>query len=163
MIFAGHHEHSIDAKHRLAIPAKFRSRLDPDRDGTGFYIVPGQPSTTLWLYTERHFERLSARPSSDLIPDENQLRFEQLFYPWAELVDLDGQGRILVPERMLRRAGLGRDVVICGVRDHLEIWPREQFEKEAGESWEHYREFQLRARGAYSQGGRQTGQEAGDS
>ena len=44
MIFTGYYEHTIDAKHRLAIPAKFRSRLDPQRDGTALVMVPGQPA-----------------------------------------------------------------------------------------------------------------------
>ncbi len=163
MIFAGHYEHTIDAKNRLAIPARFRSRLDPERDGAGFYVSPGQPPTTLWLYTERHFERLAQRPQSALIPDDDQLRFEQVFFPWAELVELDSQGRILVPEKMLRRSGLDREVVICGVRDHLEIRSRKQFDSEADASWEHYREYQLRARAAYAETERQSGQSAGNS
>lgn len=163
MIFAGHYEHTIDAKNRLAIPARFRGKLDPDRDGVGFYISPGQPPTTLWLYTERHFERLAQRAGSALIPDDDQLRFDQVFFPWAEWVEPDTTGRILIPEKMLRKAGLGREVVICGVRDHLEIRSRDQFEAEADASWESYREYQLRARAAYAQLERQSGQSAGDS
>ncbi len=161
MVFAGHYEHSIDPKNRLAIPAKFRTKLDPDRDGAGLYVVPGQPPTTLWLYTERHFECLVARADSVLIPDDDQLRFEQAFFPWAELVEPDSQGRIIVPEKMRRKAGLGREVVICGVRDHLEIRPKEQFEKDADGNWDKFREFQLRARAAYQQIERQSGQSAG--
>jgi MraZ protein len=161
MIFTGYYEHTIDAKHRLAIPAKFRSRLDPERDGSALVMVPGQPANTLWLYTERHFERLAERADSALIPDDDQLRFEQIFYTLAEILELDSQGRILVPERMMARAGLGRDVVICGVRDHAEIRPRESFEQEVDEGWRRYREYQLRARSAYQEQRRQTGPEAG--
>lgn len=163
MLFAGHYEHSIDPKNRLALPAKFRRNLDDERDGKGFYIVPGQPPTTLWLYTERHFEQLAGRADSTLIPDDDQLRFEQVFFPWAELVEPDGQGRILLPEKMLRRAKLGREVVICGVRDHLEIRPRGEFEEEAEASWKNYREFQLKARSAYRQSERQSGPSAGET
>jgi len=148
MIFTGYYEHTIDAKHRLAIPAKFRSRLDPERDGTALVMVPGQPANTLWLYTERHFERLAERVDSALIPDDDQLRFDQIFFTLAEILDLDSQGRILVPERMMARAGLGREVVICGVRDHAEIRPRENFEKKVDEDWSRYREYQLRVRPA---------------
>ena len=161
MIFTGYYEHMIDAKHRLAIPAKFRSRLDPQRDGTALVMVPGQPANTLWLYTERHFERLAERVDSALIPDDDQLRFDQIFFTLAEILDLDSQGRILVPERMMARAGLGREVVICGVRDHAEIRPRENFEKEVDEDWRRYREYQLRARAAYQEQRRQIGPEAG--
>lgn len=161
MIFTGYYEHTIDAKHRLAIPAKFRSRLDPERDGTALVMVPGQPANSLWLYTERHFERLAERVDSALIPDDDQLRFDQIFFTLAEILDLDSQGRILVPERMMARAGLGREVVICGVRDHAEIRPRENFEKGVDEDWRRYREYQLRARAANQEQRRQTGPEAG--
>jgi MraZ protein len=161
MVFTGYYEHAVDAKNRLAIPAKFRSRLDPDVDGSSFVVVPGQPSDRLWLYPERHFERLAGRADSTLIPDEDQLKFEQLFFPLAEHLELDGQGRILVPERMLRRAGLGREVVICGVRDHLEIRNREDFMTELESSWDRYQEHQAKARAAYRDSRRQTGPEAG--
>lgn len=161
MIFTGYYEHTIDAKHRLAIPAKFRSRLDPERDGTALVMVPGQPSNTLWLYTERHFESLAERVDSALIPDDDQLRLDQVFFTLAEILDLDSQGRILVPERMMARVGLGREVMICGVRDHAEIWPRENFEKKVDEGWNRYREYQLRVLAANQERRRQTGPEAG--
>lgn len=161
MVFAGYFEHAIDAKNRLAIPAKIRGRLDPERDGKGFVIVPGQPADRLWLYTERRFEDLAAQADSALIPDDDQLRFEQVFFPLAEYLDLDNQGRILVPERMRKRARLDREVVICGVRDHLEIRRRDEFEKEIDESWEQYREYQLKARSAYRNLRRQPGEDAG--
>lgn len=163
MIFTGYYEHTIDSKNRLAIPSKFRSRMDPEADGTAFVMVPGQPSSTLWLYTERHFDALAGRADSELIPDDDQLRFEQMYYMLAERLELDTQGRILVPERMLKRSGLVRDVVICGVRDHVEIRPREGFEDEVDAAWSRYREVQVRAREAYQSKRRQSGQEAGNT
>lgn len=163
MIFTGYFEHAIDAKNRLAIPSKFRARLDRERDGSGFVIVPGQPADRLWLYTERHFERLAERADSDLIPDDAQLKYEQVFFPLAEFLELDTQGRILIPEKMLRRANLGREVVICGVRDHLEIRRADEFEREIDLAWERYREYQLKARDAYQQRRRQAGSEAGET
>ena len=161
MIFTGFYEHSIDAKNRLAIPSKIRSRLDPQRDGEGFAVVPGRPSSTLWLYTERYFEQLATKGEAALIPDEDQLRFDQIYFPLAEMSELDTQGRILLPERMIVRAGLGREVIVCGVRDHLEIHPREAFQKHVDASWEQYREYQFKARAAYRETRRQTGPEAG--
>ncbi len=161
MIFAGYFEHTIDAKNRLAIPAKFRSKMDPDEDGIGFVIVPGQPADRLWMYPEKHFERLAGKAESALIPDDDQLRFDQVFFPLAESLDLDSQGRVLLPDRMLKRVQLGKDVVISGVRDHLEIRRREEFEKELDKAWDTYRESQLKARGAYKDSRRQPGQEAG--
>lgn len=160
MIFTGHHEHGIDGKNRIAIPAKWRSRLDPERDGKGFYIAPGSPPTTIWLYTERHFESLAERFQSELIPDEDLLRFEQEFFPRADLVDVDSQGRVLIPEKMLKASGLEKkDVVVCGVRDHIEIRSRDEFEKQSADGWERFREYQLKARQTHQAFQRRVGKE----
>src|SRR2546425_604022 len=118
MIFTGSAEHAIDEKNRLAIPSKFRSRLDPQRDGKGFYIVIGKPRNTLWIYTERQFEWISESPGSGLIPDDDALKWDQWYFPQTEYVDIDVQGRMVIPERLLKTTGLPKEVVICGVRDH---------------------------------------------
>lgn len=159
MIFTGQYEHGIDGKNRLAIPAKWRGRLDPARDGPGFYVAPGTPPSTLWLYTERHFESLAEQFQSELIQDEDILRFEQDFFPRADLVELDTQGRVLIPEKMLKAAGLGRDVIVCGVRDHIEIRSPQEHEKQSAESAERSREIQLKARRNYQAFQRRVGKE----
>lgn len=157
VVFSGNFAHAIDTKNRLAIPAKHRSKIDPERDGQCLVIVPGTPADRLWLYTERKFEELAARGDTGLIPDEDQLEFDQAYFPLAEYLEIDSQGRILVPEWMLAKAGLGRDIVICGVRDHLELRRRDVFEKEKELNWPRHRELQLKARGAYQELRRQTG------
>ena len=158
MVFTGYHEHTLDEKNRLAIPAKFRSRMDKDRDGVGFFIAPGQPETTLWLYPERQFERIAEQAKSTFVPSRDQLRWEQMFYTLADHVEPDTQGRVVIPPRMLARTGLGREVVICGVRDHLEIRRRDDFEKELEEGWAKYHEFVGRVQDGLQQDVRQTGQ-----
>jgi MraZ protein len=161
MYFIGTSEHSIDAKNRLAIPSKFRARMDPDLDGKDFVIVRGRPPDRLWLYPERYFEALVSGARSALIPDGDQMQFDQLYFPAAELAELDGQGRILIPDRMLRRAGLGREVLICGVRDHLEIRRRESADSEPAEGWGLCQEIEDKARAAYDNVVRQPGPKAG--
>jgi MraZ protein len=153
MVFTGYCQHAIDAKNRLAIPAKFRAKVDPERDGKYWVIVYGQPPDRLWLYPDRYFEGLATRAVSALIPDRDLLRFDQMFFPAAETQELDSQGRIVVPERMVRRANLGREVVICGVRDHLEVRRHEGFEEELAEGWAKAQELQLKASEAYQRSG----------
>jgi MraZ protein len=156
MVFTGYYEHSIDEKNRLAIPAKFRARMDRDRDGIGFFIAPGQPRTTLWLYAERQFERIAEQASSTFTPETDQLEWEQMFYTLAEHVEPDTQGRVIIPPRMLAATGLGREVVICGVRDHLEIRRRDEFDKGLDENWGRYHECFTRVREAQRRGMRPT-------
>jgi MraZ protein len=157
MLFTGTYEHTLDSKNRLSIPAPIRAQLSPRRDGNGFYVVPGRPHDTLWLYTQRYFENLAGGLTNQLIPDDDLLTFEQEFFPSAELVAPDPQGRVVLPERMLRRTGLPREVVVCGVRDHLEIWRRDQWESRAESAWKNFSAMQLRARRALEEQRRQTG------
>jgi DNA-binding transcriptional regulator/RsmH inhibitor MraZ len=135
--------------------------MDPERDGKNFVIIRGRPDDRLWLYPERYFEELAGQARSGLIPDGDQMRFDQLYFPAAELAELDTQGRILIPERMLRRAGLGREVIIWGVRDHLEIRRPGDTEKELEEGWGLCLEFQEKARASYDDVRRQPGPGAG--
>ncbi len=126
MLFVGTFEHAIDAKHRLAIPAEIRERLDPERDGRGFYASIAE-GPTLCLYTQRSFEKRAEQLDASPLPADQVLEYEQVFYSLARPVDLDKQGRIRLPDSLLKMAGLGRDVVLIGVKDHLEIHDREQW------------------------------------
>jgi MraZ protein len=162
MAFIGHHEHTIDAKNRLAIPARFREQVEAER-GRGFVAVPGEPQGTLWLYTDAEFNRLAGQLSSSLTPDDDQVIFDSGFFSLAEPLEMDSQGRVLIPEYMLQATGLSREIVICGARDHLEIKPRAEFKERLAESWNKFGEFRRMARGGSSQQGRQSGSAAGDN
>jgi MraZ protein len=158
MLFTGTYEHAIDTKNRLSIPAQIRSQMDPRRDGPCWYIVPGRPASTLWLYTQRHFEALCDTIGPELIPDDAVLSFEQEFFPKATLLEPDPQGRVLIPDWLLKQSGIGREVVICGVRDHLEIRRRDEWARSAEAGWKMFPELQLKARRALEQRRRQSGQ-----
>ena len=161
MAFIGHHEHTIDAKNRLAIPARFREQVDADR-GRCFVAVPGEPPTTLWLYTDAEFNRLAGQISSSLTPDEDQVAFDSGFFSLAEPLEMDSQGRVLIPDYMLQATGLGREIVICGARDHFEIRPRAEFKEAFPDAWRKFGEFRRKVRDAKPQQGRQSGLQAGD-
>lgn len=138
MFFAGTHELTIDGKNRLSIPFAIRRKLSEDRDGHSFYLVPGRRPGTLALYAEKYYERVRADlPGDDSLSDE-AYAYRQFEYSQSALLGPDGQGRVLIPERILKRAGLGKDVVLIAVRDHLEIWRREDFEAFEGEMWPAY-------------------------
>jgi MraZ protein len=147
VIFTGEHEHTIDNKQRIAIPSAIRSRLDPERHGEGFYLVTG-PNGVLWLWTEREFERIADQLERSLMPSEEALDFDEVTFPDATRVELDKVGRIRIPERMLARAGLGQNVLIIGMRDHLELRDPAEWEQTRNQREERRREIYLRARGA---------------
>lgn len=147
MIFTGEHEHTIDSKQRVAIPSAIRARLDPKEHGEAFYLVTG-PNGVLWLWTEREFEAIAARLERSLMPSEESLDFDEVTFPDATRVELDKVGRIRIPERMLSKSGLGQNVLIIGMRDHLELRDPAEWEKSREEREARRREIYLRARKA---------------
>lgn len=116
-MFLGEYEHSIDAKGRLAVPAKFRAQMDK-----GAVISKGMGSC-LSIYTLERWEQKSSELIAGMSSDE--LRdFERRVYPSASEIELDAQGRMVVPMKLRTYAKLAADVTIAGVRDHFEIWDR---------------------------------------
>lgn len=124
MLFTGHSEHTIDSKLRLAIPAKYRSLLDPKRDGPAWYSVP-YPDGVIRLYTSARFERLAELAPESLTPGEDEAELEAALFGAAERLEMDSAGRITVPRHHLTLSGVsGPDVVIIGVRNRLEVRDR---------------------------------------
>ena len=116
-MFLGEYDHTIDAKGRMAVPAKFRTQID-----RGAVISKGM-GTCLSVYTVQRWEEKSAELATGKTTDE--LRdFERRIYPSASEIELDGQGRMIIPAKLRAYAGLGNEVTVAGVRDHFEIWDR---------------------------------------
>src|SRR5215469_2025583 len=114
-MFLGEYEHTIDAKGRLAVPAKFRAQLD-----RGAVLSKGM-GRCLSVYTMTRWEEKSAALVADK-SDEALRDFERRIYPSACEVELDGQGRLVIPAKLREYASLGSEVTVVGVRDHIEIW-----------------------------------------
>ncbi|HLI08890.1 MAG TPA: division/cell wall cluster transcriptional repressor MraZ [Ktedonobacteraceae bacterium] len=131
-MFLGEYEHTIDAKGRMAVPARFRAQMDQ-----GAVISKGM-GACLSVYTMQRWEEKSAELTSGKTSEE--LRdFERRIYPSASEVELDGQGRMVIPAKLRAYAHLGSEVTVAGVRDHFEIWDRstwqvyqERLESEGG-------------------------------
>ena len=143
--FTGEYEHTIDAKHRLAIPAELRALLDPEHHGDGFYLAPG-PNSALWLWPQRTFQALSSTLEQTLLPAEELMEYEQLLFSQANRLPLDSAGRIRLPERMIRRFSLGQRVTVLGVNDHLELHDAERWDRQRDEKLDMQREIIIRAR-----------------
>jgi MraZ protein len=118
MLLTGTHPRTLDDKKRLGLPKRLREQLG--EPGTMF-VTPG-PDQCLWLYTQQALEHLAARLDEAPATDAEARVFRRLYFAQTEAVDLDRAGRILVPERLVQFAGLEHEVVLIGVRDHLELW-----------------------------------------
>ena len=109
----GTNEHSIDAKGRLFIPAKLREEL-----GVSFHLAMGVDSC-LAIYPQETWDRFTEKFAS--LPMSQSKAMRPLFAN-ASKCELDSQGRIVVPQKLRKYAGLEKDVVIIGVNDRAEIW-----------------------------------------
>ena len=128
LILYGEHDLTIDDKNRLLVPADVRKLMNSERDGDAFFLVIGV-NRKPWLYPEKYYETMVGQVPSDITPDKDLLSRDQLLFGMASRLEWDKQGRVLVPDKTLKRTGLGRDVTLIGVRDHLELWNRTDWEQ----------------------------------
>jgi MraZ protein len=124
----GAYEHTIDDKNRLTLPAKFRQAF---ADGV---VVTRGLDGCLYAFRREDWDRLveSRLASLDSLRPEGR-RLQRHFFSGAAETELDKQGRVMVPRELMQHAKLGRDVVVAGVHDRLEIWDRDAWRKELAE------------------------------
>ena len=125
-VLIGEYELTIDGKNRLLVPAEIRRAIPPEH-GEAFYLVVGI-NRVPWLYPERYYEELVMQAPTDMTPGEDLLAFDQLVFGMASKLPWDKQGRVLIPDKTLKRASISKDVTVVGVRDHLELWDRAAWE-----------------------------------
>ena len=145
MLFTGKPELSIDAKQRLAIPAKVRAQLEEGGGGEALFVTRGA-NGALWLWPQQTFEQIAGRLEPSLAPASELMDFDELTFPEAERLEIDGAGRIRIPQELLIEAGLGSRVVLAGMRHHLEIWDPEEWEARRREKESRRAEIMQRAR-----------------
>lgn len=149
-VLFGEYELTIDEKNRLLVPAEVRKSLDPQVDGERFFLIVGV-NRVPWFYPEKAYEELVSQAPVEMTPGEDLLAFDQLNFAMADRLAIDKQGRVLIPERTLRRTNVGKDVTLIGVRDHLELWNRADWETRREALFARSPEIALRARQAREQ------------
>jgi MraZ protein len=124
----GEYEHTIDDKNRLTLPARFRHSF-----ADGIVVTRGMDGC-LYAYTREEWGKLVDSSLATLNPlSQEARRMRRFFFSGASEAELDKQGRLMLPAALIEHAKLGRDVVVAGVHDHLEIWDRAAWRKELAE------------------------------
>ena len=120
-MFTGEYNHSIDIKGRIIVPAKFRDEL-----GGEFVITVGLDGC-LFIYTQNQFDELASKLGQ--LPGTAQARkLQRYIMSSAACVEVDKQGRILIPIKLREYAALDKDVVFAGVNNKIEIWSKERWD-----------------------------------
>ena len=131
----GQHRYQLDAKGRIALPARFREVFE-----SGVYLTLGQDGC-LYVFPQDEWQRRSDEVRARPLTGQSARDYARMFFGNAERMDLDGQGRLTIPQRLRGRVGLEREAVVIGVYDHLQVW--------ASPAWDAYERDRV---GAYSSG-----------
>ena len=121
-MFMSEYNHTIDAKGRLIIPSKFREVL-----GEEFVITKGLDGC-LFVYDNQEWNAFEEKLKALPLNKKDNRQFVRFFLAGAAEVEVDKQGRILLPAALREFAGLEKDVVLVGVGSRVEIWSKDKWE-----------------------------------
>lgn len=124
-MFMGEYNHTIDAKGRVIVPSKFRDTL-----GDEFVVTKGLDGC-LFVYDNHEWAAFEEKLKSLPITNKDARAFVRFFLAGAAGVEVDKQGRILLPSSLREFAQLTKDVVLIGVGSRIEIWSKEKWEDAA--------------------------------
>ena len=121
-MFMSEYNHTVDAKGRLIIPSKFREVL-----GEEFVVSKGMDGC-LFVYANEDWEAFEQKLTSLPLINKEARQFARFFLAGAAQVEVDKQGRILLPASLRSFENLDKDVVLVGVGSRIEIWDKEKYE-----------------------------------
>ena len=122
-MFKGEYSHTIDAKGRVIVPAKFRDKL-----GEGSVVTKGFDGC-LFVYPEEEWEKFEAKLSGLPLNNEKVRMVTRHFFASAADCEIDKQGRFLIPTTLREFGELDKDVVMVGVMNRIEIWNKDRWKK----------------------------------
>lgn len=123
-MFIGEYQHTLDAKGRMFIPAKFRDEL-----GEKFIVTLGLDNC-LFVFSSDEFNKLKEKQDSLSIANKDARNFARFFFAGACECEPDKQGRINLPQRLLSYAHLEKDVTIVGVSNRIELWSTDKWNEQ---------------------------------
>jgi len=131
-VFLGEYSHSLDAKGRVVMPSKFRQGLH-----SGCVVTKGQ-ERCLYVFSMDRWEEEAERVQTLPRTDRRARNYSRSFFASASDQQLDGQGRVQLPEALRKYASLEKDLTVVGVADHIEIWAADVWEEVGAEADEYY-------------------------
>ena len=133
-MFVGQYSHNLDNKGRLAIPAKFRSQLKAA-------VVTKGLDNCLFLYPQKEWDKIASKVANLPLDRPANRAFARALLAGAVEVEFDQQGRIILPEYLRQFAALGKDVIIIGLYNRLEIWQEKKWNVYKNESDKNYNQI----------------------
>lgn len=112
----GEFTHTLDDKNRMSLPVKFRKEM-----GKHVVVAPGLDNC-LSIFTTKEWEKISSKLSDSSMLTSDNRSFSRFMFGQAVNVEVDANGRILIPENLKNRSGLSTKVIVIGVQNRAEIW-----------------------------------------
>ena len=125
-MFIGEYSHNLDDKGRVAVPVKFRTALKK-----GAVVTRGLDNC-LFVFTNAEWTKLAEKLAALPLSQSNSRAFARLMLAGAMDVEVDKQGRLVVPDYLRQFAHLKKNVVIAGLYNRLEVWD--------AEAWQSYKQ-----------------------
>ena len=122
-MFMGEYNHTVDPKGRLIVPSKFREQL-----GNEFVETKGLDGC-LFVYPNEEWQNIEEKFRSISMTSKSARKFSRFFFAGAATVELDKQGRILIPPVLREYADLQKDTVLVGVLSRIEIWDKDRWQE----------------------------------
>lgn len=122
-MYIGEYIHSTDAKGRVIMPQRFREELSPT-----FYITKGIDGC-LFVYDETEWTNIYNKMKNLKLTSKKAREFSRFLYAPAREVEVDKQGRIIIPQNLREYARIEKEVAIIGVSSRIEIWSKERYDK----------------------------------
>lgn len=122
-MFIGEYYYNLDNKNRLAMPSKFRASF---KDGA---VITKGLDNCLFVYTKKEWNKLVEKLANLPISQAKSRAFSRLMLAGAMDVNLDKQGRMIMPDYLKQFAGLGKKLVVAGLYNRLEIWDEKMWSK----------------------------------
>ncbi len=121
-MFMGEYNHAIDSKNRIIIPSKFREKL-----GERFVMTKGLDGC-LYIYTLEEWDALEQKLKQLPLTNKDARAFVRFFFSGASEIELDKQGRALIPQNLIEYAEVKKEIVSIGVLTRIEVWSKEKWE-----------------------------------
>lgn len=120
-MFIGEYQHSVDSKKRLALPSKFRKELG------GKVVVTRGLDKCLFVYPLKVWKEIAEKLGTFPMGESGTRSFVRVMLAGANDVEMDSQGRILLPDYLKEYAGLDKNVTVAGLYNRLEIWDEKKW------------------------------------
>jgi MraZ protein len=122
-MFLGEYLHTFDSKNRISLPSKFRKGL-----GRVVVVTRGLDHC-LYIYSRKNWEKVAERYVADSYGNTSERGLARLFLAGSFEAEVDGAGRILVPDNLKHFAGIKTKAIVAGVANRVEVWDEDSWKR----------------------------------